>query len=420
MALYQGVSLEDLEEEEGNKYLDDPKMGIGLIKSLLLRKKEKKERTEFEHIIQDEIFPVLAELELPNELEIYKELVKIGDKLKEYHVLRLLEGKQVLGVGGKFSAGKSCFINSITNAQLPEGQRPTTSIATYIVNDEKKDHAAISYSDTMIHLDEEALEALTHQFYERYQIGFSKFVRNLVIHTPNFTYPNIAVLDTPGYSKSDISKQEDSSDAEQARAQLRTADYLIWLIDAVQGVVTQRDLEFLSSLPVSTGILVVFTKAGCEGESNLHKKIEQAKEALKGIDKEIYDVIAYDSLDVQTLVGGDALENFLDMVNQSGVLKEGLAGQIREIFDQLEDQLDEQVEECVNKYRALDSILQKTNNVEHISAVVEEHGKCRTQLARLKENKKLLKTGCFRLLQITDKMNKSKAAEEMYEPNFTA
>lgn len=409
MALFEGESFEDFEEEEANKYLDDPEMGMELIKSMLLRKEETREGAAFDHMIRDEIFPILAEFKLRNELEIYQALVKIGNKMKDQYKIRLLEGKKVLGVGGRFSAGKSCFINSITNAQLPEGQRPTTSIATYIINAEKKKYVAVTQSDAVVDLDGEAVEALTHRFYEKYRIGFSKVIKNLVIHTPNFTYPNIAILDTPGYSKSDASKKEDSSDARLAREQLKSADYLIWLVDAEQGVVTQRDVEFLSSLCVSTKILVIFTKADCEEESNLKKKVAQAKEVLLGINKDIYDVIAYDSIRRQTLLGEGVLERFLDMVNGSEVQGDEITAQIKSIYSQLRQQFKEQKDGLAKKYDTLEEILAASENVEHISAVIQEHGRCKLQRMRLRENKKRLKSCFSRLIEIANKM---KAVED--------
>jgi hypothetical protein len=60
----------------------------------------------------------------------------------------------------------------------------------------------------------EAAQALTHAFFKEYQLGFSRFINNLVINVPNFSYENVAVLDTPGYSKADSGVKRNASDAE--------------------------------------------------------------------------------------------------------------------------------------------------------------------------------------------------------------
>lgn len=403
MALFEDESIDDIEDET-NVYLDCPEKGIGLIKSLLLREKKEDEHTEFDEVLSDKIFPVLAELDLEDELEIYKELIKIRDKVREQQKIKLLAGKKVLGIGGRFSSGKSCFINSITNAELPVGQRPTTSIATYIVNAKEKKNVAISNSDSATELDDEALEALTHKFFEKYQIGFSRVVKNLVVYTPGFTYPNVAILDTPGYSKADISKRNDSSDEGMAREQLKSVDYLIWLVDSVQGVITQGDLEFLSSLNISSEILIIFTKASMETKENLMKKIETAKDALQNISKAVYDVIAYDSETKEEIVGSGVLERFLTMVNGADADSEDIVGQIHEMDDQLQRQIKDQQMQTAEQKQKLGDILKKSCNIEHISAIVREYGKCCSMLNLLEESKDKLTENFEKLTHITNAM----------------
>ena len=84
MALFENESIEDLNiEEDKNSYLDDPKKGIELIKSMLDRHKKIAEFDSFDEIISKSIFPIIAELKLTNELELYKMLVKADDKILE-------------------------------------------------------------------------------------------------------------------------------------------------------------------------------------------------------------------------------------------------------------------------------------------------------------------------------------------------
>ena len=321
MALFEDdLEEEEQEEQEENCYLNDPDKGISLIKRLLFKSDQKDKSNKFETIIFREIFPILAELEWENELEIYHKLSKINDKLKEQNRINIIEGKKVLGVGGKFSAGKSSFINSITSVNLPEGQRPTTSIATYIVGTGYKQSIAVSTNNNIIYIDDEAVEALTHKFYEKYKIGFSMLVKNLVICTADFTYPNIAILDTPGYSKADDDKKNAFSDASMAKEQLKAVDYLIWLVDSVQGVITEKDIEFISSLNMSTKILFVFTKADLEPPENLDKKLEKAKEILdSSLSDKVYSIIAYDSFEGKTVKGEGVLERFLREIDHDKV-----------------------------------------------------------------------------------------------------
>lgn len=373
MGLFEGEEDEVLEEVEiaikGSKYLEDPQMGLLLLNKILSYGKPSKEQSKYKKIVNSSIFPILAEMELTNELEIYRALIKLGDRISEQNRIKLLNKKRILGIGGKFSAGKSCFINSITNAELPEGQRPTTSIATYVVNSNSKKNIAILSNDISVTIDDEAMEALTHEFSDKYNIGFSTLIKTLAIHTPNFTYPNIAILDTPGYSKSDTDKSDENSDKEIAREQLKAIDHLIWLVDAVQGVITQKDCEFIQSLNVLNPILVVFTKADLETAENLEMKIEQARKVLDSVNIEVFDIIAYDSIMKETIIGGNSLNVFLNKINNETSTQNDLE-YLEKIRDDLDEQLKNQCKQLEEECHVLDQALTETSNVEHIRSLI--------------------------------------------------
>lgn len=394
LALFKDMTDEEinqvLQEHDKNKYLDDPAQGVSLIRDMLRRQEKAAVLDEFDQIVNDDIFPILAELQLHNELEIYQALMKISNQIREQKKIHILEGKKVLGVGGKFSAGKSSFINAITNSKLPEGQRPTTSIATYIVNAPEAKNVAISMSDDEMLLDDMALEALTHQFYETYQIGFSKLIQNLVVYTPDFVYPNIAILDTPGYSKSDDSKNESNSDAELARNQLRAVDYLIWLVDSTQGVVTDKDLDFLNSLNVAAPILVVFTKADTETLENLERKIAQARISLQTVNKTIFDIIAYDSRDKITVIGEGRLEEYLNIINGDSSVDEKNDVILERYKADLTDQLKNQVKEYIESISEYEKMMKNIGDIQHRTAFINDYQQKKILCNRVSECKKKL------------------------------
>lgn len=394
LALFKDMTDEEinqvLQEHDKNKYLDDPAQGVSLIRDMLRRQEKAAVLDEFDQIVNDDIFPILAELQLHNELEIYQALMKISNQIREQKKIHILEGKKVLGVGGKFSAGKSSFINAITNSKLPEGQRPTTSIATYIVNAPETKNVAISMSDDEMLLDDMALEALTHQFYETYQIGFSKLIQNLVVYTPDFVYPNIAILDTPGYSKSDDSKNESNSDAELARNQLRAVDYLIWLVDSTQGVVTDKDLDFLNSLNVAAPILVVFTKADTETPENLERKIAQARISLQTVNKTIFDIIAYDSRDKITVIGEGRLEKYLNIINGDSSVDEKNDVILERYKADLTDQLKNQVKEYIESISEYEKMMKNIGDIQHRTAFINDYQQKKILCNRVSECKKKL------------------------------
>lgn len=383
MALFDG---EEFEEDE-NSYLTNTEKGIELVRSLISPKGGLMSPSGFDEILQRDILPLIAELELQNETEIYRALKKISDRITEQKKVQILEGKKIVGIGGKFSSGKSCFINSITNATLPEGQKPTTSIATYIVNAEQANNIAITNADECVKIDDEAVEALAHAFYDKYRIGFSKLLKNLVVYTPGFTYPNIAILDTPGYSKSDTNKSDDSSDAEIAREQLKSVDYLIWLVDSNQGTVTQRDLDFMHSLNVKNDILVVFTKASMRTEADLRKIIDEAKKTLKNANRNVFDVIAYDSLLKKEIVGEGSLKRFFDMINSEVDATNTPEQQLEQLRKQLGVQLDDSIKELIKWDKDTSKIITNTTNIEHIDSIITEHVRNKAYLRMVKQDR---------------------------------
>lgn len=390
MALFEDEVFEEEEIVESNVYLDNSKKSLLLIKKMLCKCDDVKYASKIDNIINFNILPILAEMELNDELDVYNILKKISNKIKEQQTNQSIADKRVIGIGGKFSAGKSCFINSITGSKLPEGQRPTTSIATYIISSQDSKNLAITNNNNLITIDDEAVAALTHQFYDKYKIGFSKLIKNLIVCSPGFKYSNIALLDTPGYSKSDISKADDATDAELAREQLKVVDHLIWLVDSVQGVITQRDIEFISSLNINSEILVVYTKADCEEISNLERKISKAKQTLECINKNIYDVIAYDSLSNKTIIGGRSLNDFLNRINNSKNKSLNISGELEELNKNLLKQIDEQLTDILHDLKEIDNILKKSIDVEHLTSIISKKSKLHSEYKALLDDKKNL------------------------------
>ena len=327
---------------------------------------------------------------------------KLSDKLKDVEKLKLLHQKKVIGIGGKFSAGKSCFINSLTNSVLPEGQRPTTSIATYIVHSDVKKNVAITNNDNLIELDDEAIAAITHQFFKQYKIGFSRIIKNLVVSTDEFPYPNVAILDTPGYSKADTAKNDDGTDAELAREQLRSVDYLIWLVDSTQGVITDGDLNFISSLNLSTEILVVFTKADTDTKENLQKKLKQARKTLAGQNKKIFGVIAYNSRDKEIVIGENELNDFMKMANDSSSSENEIHSQLSLVNDVLLNDIEESIADNNDKLNQFSEVLTNTCNAEHISSILNEYSRSYASIQKLKESRNKISESFTQLMRISN------------------
>lgn len=389
MALFEDETL-DLEEEAGNSYLRDPVKGLELVRTILQRQKDQQSGNK--DVLRKEVSAFLAGLELEEEGEFYQRLSRLSSRIKEQERVSLLDGKVVLGVGGRFSAGKSCFINSITDARLPEEQRETTSISTYVIHADTKTNVALTVGGGSIPLDDEAIQALTHEFYSTYHIGFSRVIQNLAICSPEFQYPNIAILDTPGYNKADTGKMKEATDAENARRQLDSVDYLIWLVDIENGELKADDERFIDSLNVSTPILIVFNKAGTVLREKAEAVVANTANRLKESGRNIFAVIAYDSWDKETVVGGDALKSFLDMINLDSERRRGLREQLEELCQDICDSIEKQLKKIRVQQDKMDKAITNSTDAKGLRALIAAYVASGRQKKALSDAKKNIRS----------------------------
>lgn len=362
--------------EDENQYLEDPDKGLELISKLLSYDKRNKNKhktiKKLDNILDKKLLEGSGNINISNELVLYDKLITLSDKLYEQNKIRLLKNKSVIGIGGKFSAGKSKFINSLLEEDiLPEDQTPTTSIATYIVRDKDEDVRAYTYDDKDISLDMEAVQALTHHFYNKYGLGFSQFINNLVINIPYYPYRNVALLDTPGYSKWDSGIKRNITDSQKAYNQLRTVDYLIWLVDIENGVVHQSDINFIKSLNIKNPILIIFNKADKKTEESIEKILLSSRDVLKNTGINIYDVIAYSSLEREEYLGGNKLLSYLKQANESINHTNDIENQINDIIETITKELDSQREKMIIQRNKIGDIIFKSDEIMEIQTLVK-------------------------------------------------
>ena len=362
--------------DEINEYLEDPNRGIELISKLLSydKKYNTKRRTikKLDYLLDRKLLETSGKINLSNELELYEKLINLSDKLYEQNKMQLLKDRSVIGIGGKFSAGKSKFINALLNSDiLPEDQTPTTSIATYIVRESNEDVRAYTCNDQDIPLDMQAAQALTHAFYKKYGLGFSQFINNLVVNVPAFPYSNVALLDTPGYSKSNSGMKRSVSDAEKAYTQLKTVDFLIWLVDIENGVIQQPDIEFIRSLKTKNPVLIVFNKADKKTDSAIENILQASKNVLENTGIKIYAVIAYSALEAKEYCGTNKLTSFMVSADQATNRNEDIEKKINDIIYTISSELISEKKKMIERRNKIGNIIFRSEDVMEIQTLVE-------------------------------------------------
>lgn len=302
----------------------------------------------------------------------------------------MIREKTIVGIGGRFSAGKSCFINSLIGNHiqlLPEGQLPTTSISTYIIKDKIRKNSITNVFGNNIDLDDKAVIALNHQYYDRYKIGFAKFIDLFVLSTPLFDFDKIALLDTPGYNKYDGRKKTDASDNEKARSELKVVDYLIWLIDIENGVIKDEDIDFITNnISPDVPVLFVINKASRKPNEFVMDVIEQTKDVLYSTSIQWINVVAYDSRDACEFDDEKFMDDpecdayiprqqgkilrFLQEINDNSLHKPDIITELKTICNDINDQLLTQLSLCDSIEQQYIQVINDNTDVVNLQSVI--------------------------------------------------
>lgn len=374
---------DDSTEESGiveNQYIIDPSSGLNLICEILPKNMQKK-TDKIDNMLDKQLVRTISYIEDANIdlLGLEKRLQKLSDQIVEYKKIKLLTNKTVVGVGGRFSAGKSAFINSLLNNSgdeivLPENQNPTTSIPTYILSGEENKIQAYLKDDRILLLKAEASAALTHEFYEKYKIGFSRFIRNLVVYRNDFPEnfsEKIVLLDTPGYNKSDIDATDALSDEYLSSKQLKAIDRLIWLVDIDNGTIQDKDLQFINKLVTDKPILFIFNKADLKTDEEIKKVLSTSKKIIADNHINAFGITAYSSRDKKEYFKKDIISCFFDQAVGDAGRKKGVQEELEEIKKIIEKMLIDKYEKMIIERNKLGSLILHTNDINEIGMIVQ-------------------------------------------------
>lgn len=387
----------DVEPEKVNPYLADPKKGMELIAKLLPGNQKKnsldKVAGRLNYMLDNEILSTLKDVGR-NTIALSRQLTKLSGKIMEYKKVRLLSGKSIIGIVGRFSAGKSGFINSLLGTEdnriiLPEDQNPTTSIPTYIVGGDREIIQAYA-GGRSINLDMDAMQAMTHRFFEEYKIGFSRFIGNLVIYTPNFPSKQknqIVFLDTPGYNKADFDTRENMTDEYLAEQQVKVADFLILLVTIDDGIV-DKDIDFIRRVAIENPVLVVVNKADRKPESDCRAIVENVRRILK--DKEIntFGITAYSSYEGREYLGNNLVAQFLDFATQKVADSYDVETELKNLTNSIDGDFNKEIESTKSRRLKLGDDIYKATDILAIKSLVHTYSRVCQKYGRLQGNKK--------------------------------
>lgn len=237
----------------------------------------------------------------PNFPELYFDFKQEYERFKDFLIFDKLIGKNVVALGGGFSTGKSSFINSILDEDiLPYDIDPTTSVPTYIVYGDADEAKAINTFQSTINMKVEDIQHLAHGFgiEGSDEVSLGHLLKSIFVTSPRQKFANIALLDTPGYSKSESSNHSDRTDEKIARTQLNSSNYILWFTSADDGTIQKTDVDFIKTLNPDIPKLFIINKADIIFDSDeLEDIVNESRNTLikNGID--FVDVFTYSSDD---------------------------------------------------------------------------------------------------------------------------
>lgn len=249
---------------------------------------------------------------------IFFDVQNLNLDLKEFSIYPKIFGKNIIGVGGCFSSGKSAFINSILEERiLPIDTIITTSFPTYILNETINRNILLTSFQEMLEVDKLDLKKLSHRFYEEYGVHLSTVVDKIFIENNSFDYENLALLDTPGYNADSDSGKKDM---EISYSQLRRLKYIIWIIDINNGGLRNDDLDFINSLGKDKEIFFVINKADTISDEKARYDVYQhiqnqiENEKFNSLGVALYSSRSTKNKEKRTYPGND-VKKFLAQIN---------------------------------------------------------------------------------------------------------
>ena len=224
--------------------------------------------------------------------DIYFALEQELERFHEFCSFPALAQKFVVAFGGGFSAGKSSLINTLLGKRLLVTEvDPTTSLPTYLLKGEHDAVHAHNLFGHRIDLSTEEFLSLTHDEIERYGSNISRLLRSAFITRTDFPWENLALIDTPGYTKHEDQAQGARTDEHIARTQLNAAQAIVWVIDARKGCITEDDLQFLATVQADIPRLIVVSRADQKPAEEISAIVQGIKATLSERNLPFVDVI---------------------------------------------------------------------------------------------------------------------------------
>lgn len=349
---------------------------------------------QIEHLIFKEL-PDELETDAPaNFPQLYFDFKQEYERFKDFLLYDKLIGKNIVALGGGFSSGKSSFINSLLGKKiLPSDINPSTSVPAYLIHDDESAVHGINTFGSHVELEPEDVRVISHGFGKTddddCETTLGHILESIFISLPDFQFDNIAMLDTPGYSKADNAEYSAKTDEKIARAQLNSANYILWFVPADNGTITENDIAFLKSVNEGIPRLIIVNKADKVLSDDLQSIVANIKETLTIKGMPFIDVLTYS----RKPDFPDDREKIFAQINEwSGEVYESLfAYNFKVLFTECKEYYDSQIDAESKRLNRLNKAATLTENDEVSDCLHSLISEIKKRISELKDHKERLK-----------------------------
>lgn len=344
--------------------------------------------------------------------ELYFDFKYEYERFRDFILYDKLIGKNVVALGGGFSSGKSSFLNSLLDQKiLPANINPSTSVPAYLVNDDEISVYGINAFNSRVDMELEDVKAISHGFGkvddDDSEATLGHILESIFISSPYQSFKNIALLDTPGYSKAESSDYSAKTDEKISRAQLNSSNYILWFIQADAGTITEEDISFLKTLNKDIPKLIIVNKADKVLPEDLGNIVSKIKDVLniKGI--QYIDVLTY-SRKKDFPCDKDKILAQLEKWNKE-VYESRFAYNFKVLFTKCKEFYDEKIDaesKRLNRLNKAATLSTDDTVSECISSLIGEIKRSVTDLKEHKEQLKVLQNDFFtEIKRVGDSVN---------------
>ncbi|GAB0003414.1 hypothetical protein VN1242_08730 [Helicobacter pylori] len=165
-----------------------------LIARILNAKMENKGLEEYQCILDNEFLEFASGVDSFKEKEIA--LLALQEIKKELQLVASypsLFQKNMVAVGGGFSAGKSSFLNHLLGLKLPYGVEPVTAIPTYCLKGEREVLMGRSQNGGMVELPHLTFD---HKFLNSLGFNLKNIMPSMLLSAPSVPFEFLCFIDT--------------------------------------------------------------------------------------------------------------------------------------------------------------------------------------------------------------------------------